>query len=311
MNEIQWRKDELAIETLQDMELPHSTRQVSVRNEIDTKTPNGAREKAIDFDLVDDYVFAMRSGNKFPCIVLGQIDGKSKLHVIGGNHRLQAAVKIGAAEIPAIVVQCSSAAAAMLAKRLNISNGKRESRETRVMQGIDLVKQHGQTVDMAAKIAGVSPNIIHGALRTERVRLKSIELGLPQSNKLRITDGTTIGDLVNDGDLFPGIYSLAIARGVSADQLFAICKSVRKANTLAEKKAIIEKAQNECQNNRKSKTQMFPIASQIKRSVALLSNQMKDRVTLLALQLTKQDAQQLLSELRGAVQTLESAIRKS
>lgn len=311
MDEIKWRQDEQAVEIVHDMELPHCVRQVSVRSEIDTKVPNGAREQAIDFDLVDDYVFAMRSGDKFPCIVLGQIDGKSKLHVVGGNHRLQAAVKIGAAEIPAIVVQCSAAAAAMLAKRLNISNGKRESRETRVMQGIDLVKHHGQTVDMAARIAGVSPNIIHSALRTERVRLRSIELGLPQSNKLRMTDGTAIGELVNDGDVFPGLYTLAITRGVGTEQFSAICRSVRKASTLAEKKAIIEKAQVECQSNKRSRTRMFPIASQIKRSVALLSNQTKGRATLLALQLTKEDVQQLLSELRDAVKNLETAIVKN
>ncbi len=311
MDEIKWRQDEQAVEIVHDMELPHCVRQVSVRSEIDTKTKNGAREQAIDSDLVDDYVFAMRSGDKFPCIVLGQIDGKPKLHVIGGNHRLQAAVKIGAAEIPAIVVQCSAAAAAMLAKRLNTSNGKRESRETRVMQAIDLVQHHGQTVEMAAKIAGVSPYCIHGAVKTERVRMRSIELGLPQSSRLRMADGTAMGELVNDGDLFPSLYTLAITRGVGSEQFSAICKSVRKAGTLAEKKAIIEKAQSECQNNTESKTRMFPIASQIKRCVVSLSNQTKDRVTLLALQLTKEDAQHLLSELRGAVRNLESAIAKS
>lgn len=311
MNEIQWRKDELAIEILQDMELPHSTRHVSVRSEIDLAIHNKARQKKIDPELVDDYVFAMRSGDKFPNIVLGQIDGKPKLYVIGGNHRIAAVVKIGVQEIPAIVVQCSAAAAEMLAKRLNVSNGKREARETRVLMAMDLVQHHGQKVETAAKIAGVSPYVVNNALRTEKVRLRAMELGLPQSSELSIADGVAIGDLVNDSDLFPSLYELAIIRNVHAEKISAVCKDVRKANSLAEKKAIIEKAQAECKSGKKSKASMFPVATQIRRCVVTLKSQTTGRLTLLALQLTKQEAQQLLCELTAVVKDLETAIAKS
>lgn len=311
MDQIQWRPDEQAVAMMQQMGLSHVVREVVVQAEIDTRTPNGARQKPIDAELVDDYLCAMRAGDVFPHIVLAAIDGKKKLQVIGGNHRLQAAVKIGAASAPAIVVECGAFEAATLAKRLNTVNGKRESREVRIAQAIDLVQQHGQSVDVAARTAGISSNVVTAALRTDKVRQRAMELGLPCSNKLRNTDGVSIGELVNDGDVFPALYEFAISPNCSHDRLAALCRSVRKAGTLAERKALIEKATQECQDTTGPKARMFPVAAQIKRAVNLLSNQTRNKPTLLALQLTREDAAMLLSEVQTVAHTLQAAIGRS
>jgi hypothetical protein len=56
---------------------------------------------------------------------------------------------------------------------------------------------------------------------------------------------------------------------------------------------------------------MYPVAAQIKRAVNLLSNQTKNKPTLLALQLTREDAAKLLSEVQTVAHTLQAAIGRS
>ncbi len=310
MDQIQWREDGPAMRIVDQMGLQHSVRNVVVQAEIDTRTPNGARAKPIDHELVDEYVAAMRDGDAFPYIVLAEIGGKKKLSVIGGNHRLQAAVKIGAAEVPAIVVSCTVFDAAMLAKRLNVVNGQRESRTVRILQGIDLITHHGQTIEGAARIAGVTAGVLNNALRTERLKAKAAEMGLSASEKMRATDAHAIGDLINDSDIFPALYAYAISANSSAEQLIDLCKNLRKQGTLASRLELIEKVSAECRVKKVQK-RVYPIAVQIKRYASCLVKQLGNRNTLLDLQLSKADAEALASELQIAVQSLQTAIQKS
>lgn len=308
MNQIEWREDGPAMRIVEQMGLQAAVKTVAVQTDIDTRTPNGARAKPIDHELVDEYVSAMREGDAFPHIVLAKSAGKTRLSVVGGNHRLNAAVKIGAREVPAIVVHCTPFEAAMLAKRLNVVNGQRESRTVRILQGIDLITHHGQTIEGAARIAGVTPGVLNNAVRTERLKAKAAELGLPACEKLRATDGHAIGDLINDADIFPELYAYAISANSSAEHLSELCKNLRKTGTLASRLELIRKASAEC-GVKNVQARVYPVAVQIKRYVNGLTKQLKNRSTLLQLQLSKTDAESLASELQIAVDRLLTATR--
>lgn len=313
MFEINWGPDTQAAAIITGMELQYHNRvSVDIKKEIDLNTGNGAREKAIDTDLVEDYCFAMRNGDVFPCIVLASVDEHKKLRVIGGNHRLQAAVRAGAVNVPAILVYCSEFQASMLSKRLNIVNGKRESRSVRIAQGLDLVQQHGLKVEDAARTAGITPTVLHGAIRLDRVVQKAISLGLRNpKDKLRMTDGHSIGELVNNNDLFPDLYRFATSTKASTETMTSLCKDVRRAKTLEEQKKLIAEAMEKCHETERKKQKLIPVAVSIKRSSGMLCSLIKGRNTLLALQMTKLEAEQLLSDLRAVENVLSTAIGKN
>ena len=260
---------------------------------------NSARREKFDAQLAEEYAAAMRDGATFPCIVCVRIDGQGKLVIAGGNHRHAAARKLKESEFPAIVMSLSRADFALLAKRLNVTNGKREDSRARAEAAADLVRLGGRSLKDAAKAMGVSTQSVAGVIAQRELEETSLKLG---HGPLTITP--TVAEaakpLFTDADLAPHCLQL-LALNPTTKEMNELAAAVRKGKSLAERRAIIEAATE----SRRSEMKVTggarkPIKAAIVRGVRLIENTLNGGNTLCYLQMTTDEATKCLDSLASA-----------
>lgn len=308
---MKWVVDNQALAVLRDMGIESEVvSDINIKERVNRRSVNGAREKPIDQDLVDDYVHAMKAGDSFPCLVLAEIDDQKTLTVSGGNHRLEAAVRRGAATITAIVCRVSRFEFQNLSKRLNVVNGKRETRTTRIEHGISLVTEQKLSQDEACRIAGVSKAALVQGLKFHRLRIRALECNLTAARSIQKSCATAFGDLTENDDLFPLLYAAAAAPGCTTDAMKDLCREVRRCGSLSKQKELIEETRQTWEQKKKIQKKA-PVACQLRRLVTGLKTLAAERTTLASLQMTAEDAKALVSDLEGAASILKTAISRS
>lgn len=279
--------------------------QTVTQSEIDETASrhNLARREKFDSQLADEYAAAMRDGSTFPCIVCVRIDGQGKLVIAGGNHRHAAARRMKESEFPAIVMSLSRADFALLAKRLNVTNGKREDSKSRAEAAADLVRLHGRTGKDAARAMGVSPQMVYAVIAKRELEETALKLG---HGRLAIT--ASVADaakpMFSDADLAPACLAfLELAPTVKETE--ELCAAVKKAKSLAERMSLIEVAVNTRRADMKTTgVAKKPIKAAFVRGVKLVTNTLEGGESLCYLQMTMVEAETCLTQLKAAASKL-------
>ena len=295
---LEWETDQNAMRTIQRTGLKWSPKTVSV-TEIDVKTSrhNHARKQAIIETNVDDYADSMSQGDVFPKIVLARIDGAGKFLVAGGNHRLAAAIKIGATEIDAMVVECDHAMFSLLCPALNLYVGQREDRSVRVLQAADAVARLGISHKQAAKEYKVPVSSVSTAVGEAKVIISAARLGI-KADTLPSSYLRVITSVESDATLLPLAIELARTK-LNTDEVRAVISEARKLPTEADRVAMLnEKIQDAKRITLSGRIPTQPTRSKVMRCVTTLENTIATGVTLSNLQITPGEAAEIAVKLR-------------
>lgn len=178
----------------------------------------------LDTKVVGIYLELMRAGEKFNAVVLWD---RSTAHVkrlagpLGGNHRLEAAVRADWKTFPSYVVHTTDTAVVdEIIRRLNSLEAVRGADlDERTAQAKHYVTVRNWTAKNAAKAFGISESKLSAELRADRVRNRLDELHVPHAE---LSVGTlaamhtvvrsdpqleTLGRLASDGKLGPEYVS--------------------------------------------------------------------------------------------------------
>lgn len=264
---------------------------------------NSARREKLDQQLAEEYAVAMRDGATFPCIVCVKIDGRGKFVIAGGNHRHAAARKLKESEFPAIVMNLSRADFALLAKRLNVTNGKREDSSARAEAAADLVRINGRIIKDAAKAMGVSTYSVACVIAKRELEEAALKLGHGQL-AIAPTVAEAAKPLFVDADLAPHCLQL-LALNPTSREMNELTATVKKAKSVAERKAAINAAIEARRGEMKvTGGARKPIKAAMARGVRMIENTLNGGDSLCYLQMTTDEAKSCLSSLRMAAQKL-------
>lgn len=122
---------------------------------------NQARLEPLSEEVVDRYQADMERGDQFPPIVARR-HGK-RLILIGGNHRLAAALRANLPTVAAYVTTCAPEMAVRLTYEDNRRHGFAPSEEERLYQAVHLVNT-GYSQAEAAEVTGVHPSKVNRAV---------------------------------------------------------------------------------------------------------------------------------------------------
>jgi len=106
--------------------------------------PRHQPRTALEPWLVERYANFMKTGSRFPPVTVGRIKGKEGLHLLCGWHRCEAAARLGANHVQAIIVDTTFNKALWIAAADNLTNGQayRKRDNKRVFSAYIKAKQH-------------------------------------------------------------------------------------------------------------------------------------------------------------------------
>jgi ParB-like chromosome segregation protein Spo0J len=302
-DKMQWKTDDVAMEICSSIDSKARLTEVRV-GQIDKSASrhNGARREPYHADLVAEYAAAMRRGDMFPCIVLAQIDNATKLVVAGGNHRFAAAQSLGCESVQAIVLKCTQAEFRLLSKRLNTTNGLRETTEDRAEGAADLVIHANFKQADAAAAMGVAKATVQAVLTKRKIE----ELAADCNRDITITSGLAgeFGGLVADQDITSELLDY-IACKPSVTEARLVGKDVRAATSAAGRKEVLRLAAEVlAAQKRKPKQPRLQTRANVTRGVRTLENNIIGARTLCRLQMSQAEALEMATKLELIVRHL-------
>lgn len=217
---IDWIEDVYAQKVLDDLGLKYKLHVFPI-GEIDRKKSqhNAARlAAALDEDNVQSLVFGIQKGDKIPYLVARMVmdKGTKKIVLAGGNHRLEALIRLGEETVSAYTVVCGDNEFTTLCQRLNLSNGKGVSENDRVQYAAHAFEQGlYETAVAAADAFRVSHKRVHDFLKLQKA-----------DQKLLVRTGKSIK--------LPSALRLALSR-IQSDEVFDTAMDLMQNKKLSTK----------------------------------------------------------------------------
>jgi hypothetical protein len=302
---MKWIVDTQAAEVLSNR--GHQWRQVDLQpSQIDVAESgkNLARPEPLDKALVSEYAQAMKADATFPMIVVAKLPGISKLVIVGGNHRFHAAIEAGgkSVAIRAMMVELTKHEFWLLAKALNVVNGKREDRDTRAEQAIELVKNHSLTIPQAANAMGVDPHTVRTRIHVDDLRLAMVRHGVVAKEPPN-DFAKSFTDWLEDEDTRDATKQL-LACKLDSETLRNVRQQIKNAKSGAARREVVEAAVKQAGGAPKTGSRVTGPRAVILRAAATLGRLAMQHKTLAELQMSVDDAVLALQQLSFLVELL-------
>jgi len=302
---MKWAVDTQAAEVLSNR--GHQWRQVDLQaSQIDVAESgkNLARPERLDKALVSEYAQAMKANATFPMIVVAKLPGISKLVIVGGNHRFHAAIEAGgkSAAIRAMMVELTKHEFWLLAKALNVVNGKREDRGVRAEQAVELVKNHSLTVPQAAQAMGVDASTVRSRLYLDDLRLAMVRYGVAAKDP-PFDFAKNFTDWLEDEDTREAAGKL-LKCNVDKETLRNVRQQVKTAKSAAARRQVLETAAEQAEGAPKETSRGSSPRAVILRTVATLERVVVQHKTLAEMQMSTDDAVVILLKLSHTVESV-------
>ena len=233
---------------------------------------NGARRHRLDESAVADYRESMQRGDTFPMIVVCKISGSTGYVIAGGNHRHAAIAGLSKLLFPAMCCSVSAVQFAILSRRLNRTNGKRETRADRIKQAAELVAVYGLTQQAAADAMDVSDAALGRELRSGTVRQAIV--AATGDDCAEAPNGVILAmwPFRNEHNVLAQLAVLA-KNGASTDEMTAVVREVKKLPTEAAK---VQALEGKCEQRKRAsvggRSVSLQIAQGFRRMVTQLEN---------------------------------------
>jgi hypothetical protein len=203
---------------------------------------NQARLEALSEEVVDRYAADMERGDTFPPIVVNRIRSRrgERLVLVGGNHRLTAALRAGVPTLAAYVIDAPPELVFRLTIEDNRRHGYPPTESERTMQAAHLVAL-GYSRGDAAAICGISIDKVQRHFAVTDVDTRASGLGIARWERVPKTTRYRLGAVRSD-TVFEAIARHVID-GTLANVVTVIGELVARANkaaTDADALAIVE-----------------------------------------------------------------------
>jgi ParB-like chromosome segregation protein Spo0J len=190
---------------------------------------NQARVKPLDEPTVERYTLDLDAGDVFPPIVVRRRNTRSKLVLIGGNHRYAAHKRASRATIDAYVVECDDLTAVRMTYEDNRNHGLTLTDDERVAHATHLVDL-GWKQAAAARLVGLDQQKLQRAIGATRADRRALELGVDVQAFTRIAKtGRWRLDQVKDDTVFVAAAQLAIDARLGPEELFPLVTELNAA----------------------------------------------------------------------------------
>ena len=232
---VNWKIDEAAAAELDGMGIEWE--EVHVNHEsinIGESRLNGARRHRLDESAVADYRECMERGDVFPMIVVCKIDGAKRYLIAGGNHRHAALMSFPKEPFPVMACSVSVVEFAILSRRLNRANGKRETRADRVKQAAELVQVYGLDQVAAAEAMDVPRSTLGTELRAAEVRQVIASITGNDCSDVPNSVVAIMGAFRRDHNILAKLAALA-KTGVGAEEIRKVIRELKELPTEAAK----------------------------------------------------------------------------
>lgn len=232
---VNWKIDEAAAAELNGMGIEWQEGWIEHEDiDVSDSRENGARSQRLDESVVVDYRECMERGDVFPMIVVCKINGRGKFVIAGGNHRHAALASVEKSTFPAMGCIVSAVQFAILCRRLNRANGKRETRADRVKHAAQLVAVYGLDQTTAAETMDIPRSTLGTELRATEVR--QIIAGLTGDDCSEVPSSVlvTMNKHKSDHNVLRELARLAKV-GVGLDEMRSVVRKLTELPTEAEK----------------------------------------------------------------------------
>lgn len=273
MNQTLWTIDKAAAAELDGMGVEWEVRHIEhAEINVGESRQNGARRHRLDESAVADYRESMQRGDTFPMIVACKISGNAGYVIAGGNHRHAAFVGLSKNPFPAMCCTVSAVQFAILSRRLNRTNGKRETRADRIKQAAELVAVYGLTQQAAADAMDVSDAALGRELRAGTVRQAIVAVTGDDCPEAPNGVILTMWPFRNEHNVLRQLAALA-KDGASTEEMAAMVREVKKLPTEAAK---VQALSGRCKQRKKTsvggRSVSLQIAQGFRRMVTQLEN---------------------------------------
>ena len=232
---VNWKIDEAAAGELDGMGIKWKEGWIEHEDiDVSDSRENGARSQRLDESAVVDYRECMERGDVFPMIVVCKINGRGKFVIAGGNHRHAALASVEKSAFPVMGCSVSAVQFAILCRRLNRANGKRETRADRVKHAAQLVKVYGLDQRAAAEAMDIPRSTLGTELRAAEVR--QIIAGLTGDDCSEVPSSVLVsmGKYKSDHNVLRELAGLSKA-GVGLDEMRSLVRKLKELPTEAAK----------------------------------------------------------------------------
>jgi len=239
MNQTDWVIDNAAAAELDGMGVTWEVRHIDhAQINVGESRQNGARRHRLDESAVADYRESMERGDTFPMIVVCKISGNAGYVIAGGNHRHAAAVGMSSDSFPAMCCSVSAVQFAILSRRLNRTNGKRETRADRIKQAAELVAVYGLTQQAAADAMDVPAGALGKEIRATEVRQEIAAVTGNDCSEVSNTTVLAMSPCKGDHNVLRQLAALA-KTGAGSEEMASVVREARTLTTEAAKVAFV------------------------------------------------------------------------
>lgn len=240
MSQTDWAIDNAAAAELDGMGVTWEVRHIEhAQINVGESRQNGARRHRLDESAVADYREAMQRGDTFPMIVVCKVGGSTGYVIAGGNHRHEASLGMSAGPFPAMCCSVSAVQFAILSRRLNRTNGNRETRADRIKQAAELVALYGLTQQAAADAMDVPARALCKEIQATKVRQEIAVVTGDDCSEVNNTTVLAMSPFRGDHNVLRQLAALAKA-GIGCEEMASVVREARALTTEAAKVAFVE-----------------------------------------------------------------------
>jgi len=236
---VNWQIDGAAQDELQGMGVKWNEEWITHEDiNIGDSRQNGARRQRLDESVVLDYRDCMERGDAFPMIVVCKVGGRAGYVIAGGNHRHAAFAGLSKSPFPTMCCSVSAVQFAILSRRLNRTNGKRETRADRIKQAAELVAVYGLTQQAAADAMDVPAGALGKEIRATEVRQEIAAVTGNDCSEVSNTTVLAMSPCKGDHNVLRQLAALAKA-GAGSEEMASVVREARALTTEAAKVAFV------------------------------------------------------------------------
>jgi len=237
---VNWQIDGAAVDELGGMGIKWNEEWITHEDiNVGESRQNGARRHRLDESVVMDYRDCMERGDAFPMIVVCKVGGSAGYVIAGGNHRHAAFAGLSKSPFPTMCCNVSAVQFAILSRRLNRTNGKRETRADRIKQAAELVAVYGLTQQAAADAMDVPPGALSKEIRATEVRQEIAAVTGNDCSEVNNTTVLAMSPCKSDHNVLRQLAALAKS-GAGSEEMTSVVREARALTTEAAKVAFIE-----------------------------------------------------------------------
>jgi hypothetical protein len=198
---------------------------------------NQARAEALDPEVVDRYVVAVKAGEKFPPIVVYK--SGSGFVIIDGNHRDEAHLRAKAEAITVYEVAEDTLPELieLLTVEANIKHGLPTSSAWRVKQALHLIAT-GQDPEVVYAATGTTATAVANARRIQKADERARRLGVYNWEVIPATSRTVLVGIQSD-PVFAAAAEVVIDTAMTTDDLKPFAKAIRESTSEADALRIV------------------------------------------------------------------------